>query len=71
MKLSPNYYADRPSNRELIEEVDINTVPLLKLKNDIEEHRKYIRNPSFCSTIYNYIEGPSKQAQYLSGVGDM
>ena len=56
MKLDPNYYADREV-QERIQEIPINeSIPLKRLKKDIEIHRVSIGNPSFCSTIYNYIQ---------------
>ena len=57
MKLKPNHYGDRDV-QELIQEISIESkeLPLKRLKIDIEQHRKYISNPSFCSNIYTFIE---------------
>lgn len=56
MELKPNHYVDREV-QELIQEISITeSIPLKRLKKDIEQHRVSIGNPSFCSNIYTFIE---------------
>ena len=58
-------FLDNPQNEKVREltDIEINNkefkAVLLELKNDIDSYRMYHtpRNVSFCSTIYNYIEG--------------
>jgi hypothetical protein len=54
MKLEPN----NPDNKKVEELIPIksNELPLKRLKEDIEQHRANIHNPSFCSSIYTFIE---------------